>query len=396
MPDSSLKRIVFLCGLGNGGMEIALTRLLRKLDYNRVSATLLTAERQGPLLDMLPDQVTVRHCHFTSAFAYAIGVNDFSGCSAIRRSCYRLGRKLLTIASSDRRNLVYDYASSHIDDLPAEHFDAVLDFRGYGSLTTTLGTRLSADFHATWMHDERMEWLPLVMPYLHGYDKVFCVSESVKRRFAELAPAYAGKAEVLYNALDADDIRRKASQPLPDDFAGCSNRLVTLGRLLPQKGIDIAVKAAVRLRDQGVDFTWLVFGEGDQRTELESMIHEYGLEHNFILKGHVSNPYPYIKAADVYVQPSRYEGYSLALQEARILGKPIVASDIPSSREQIVDGQTGILVRPDETAMERGIIRLLDDESLRAALSTNLRSEQFDYEDQVQRLCSLIDHAGKA
>ena len=144
-----------------------------------------------------------------------------------------------------------------------------------------------------------------------------------------------------------------------------------------------------------MDFIWLVLGEGEQRAELETMIHTYGLEHNFILKGRVGNPYPYIKAADVYVQPSRYEGYSLALQEARILGKPIVASDIPSSREQIAEGETGVLVHPDDAALAEGIIRLLNDESLRATLSDNLQGERFDYEDQVHRLCSLIDDAGR-
>ena len=395
MTGAPIKRIVFLCGLGDGGMEIALVHLLRRLDYRRFSVTLLTPEREGPLLRMIPEQVTVRHCHFTSDFAYGIGLNDFSDCTTIQRVIYRFGRKLLTLGSGERHNLVYDCAACHINDLPKEHFDAVLDFRGYGSLTTTIGAQLDADFHAIWMHDERMEWLPLAMPYLKYYDKVFCVSESVKRRFDELAPAYTDKAEVLYNVLDADDIRRKASQALPDDFAKYPNKLVTLGRLHSQKGIDIAVKAAAKLRRQGVDFIWLVLGEGDQRAELEAMIHSYRLEQCFVLKGHVDNPYPYIKAADVYVQPSRYEGYSLALQEARIIAKPIVASDVPSSREQIIDGRNGILDRLDETALADGISRLLGDSSLCGTLTANLRNERFDYEDQIQRLYSLIDNAGE-
>ncbi len=391
MLDTSRKHIAVLCGLGDGGMEIALTRLLRALDYSQVSVTLLTAEREGPLLKMMPDQVTVQHCHFTSEFAYAIGLNDFSGCNAVQRALYRFGRKILTLCSNENRNLVYDHAASRIVDLPKDHFDAVLDFRGYGSLTTTIGTRLDAGFHATWMHDERMEWLPLAMPYLGGYDRVFCVSESVKRRFDELAPAYADKAEVLYNVLDVDDIRRKASQPLPDDFTQHANTIVTLGRLLPQKGIDIAVKAAAQLRQRGVDFLWLVLGEGDQRAELETMIRDYGLEQCFMLKGRVDNPYPYISAADIYVQPSRYEGYSLALQEARILAKPIVASDIPSSREQITDGRDGILVRPDENSLAEGIGRMFDDKTLRDSLSAGLRDQRFDYDDQVRHLMSIID-----
>ena len=106
MPDSR-KRIVFLCGLGDGGMEIALVRLMQELDYDRVSVTLLTPERKGPLLGMLPEQVTVRHCHFTSEFAYSIGVNDFSRCNQAQRAFYRFGRKLLTLASDERRNLPY-------------------------------------------------------------------------------------------------------------------------------------------------------------------------------------------------------------------------------------------------------------------------------------------------
>lgn len=395
MTDAFHKRILFLCGLGEGGMEIALTRLLRKLDYDRVSATLLTAEREGPLLKMIPEQVTVRHCHFTSELAYSIGVNDFSSCNAVQRILYRSGRKLLTLASNEHRNLVYDYACSRIDDLPKEHFDAVLDFRGYGSLTTTIGAQLHADFHAIWMHDEHMEWLPLTMPYLQAYDKVFCVSESVKRKFDELAPAHANKAEVLYNVLDADAIKHEALQPVPDNFAQHQNKLVTLGRLLPQKGIDIAVEAAARLRDQGVDFIWFVFGEGDQRAELEALIHSYGLEQCFVLKGHVDNPYPYVNAVDIYVQPSRYEGYSLALQEARILAKPIVASDVPSSREQIIDGHNGMLVSLDAEALAEGISKLLADQSLRDAFSANLRAERFDYDDQLQRLFALIDDAGR-
>ena len=78
MTGAPIKRIVFLCGLGDGGMEIALVHLLRRLDYRRFSVTLLTPEREGPLLRMIPEQVTVRHCHFTSDFAYGIGLNDFS------------------------------------------------------------------------------------------------------------------------------------------------------------------------------------------------------------------------------------------------------------------------------------------------------------------------------
>ncbi|MFQ9337181.1 MAG: glycosyltransferase [Varibaculum sp.] len=112
-----------------------------------------------------------------------------------------------------------------------------------------------------------------------------------------------------------------------------------------------------------MDFIWLVLGEGDQRAELEAMIHSYRLEQALFSKGMWITPI-LISRRLMSCATIRYEGYSLALQEARIIAKPIVASDVPSSREQIIDGRNGILVRLDETALADGISRLLGDSSL--------------------------------
>ena len=389
------KCVAVLGGLETGGMEISMLRLLQKLQGKGIDITLITPESEGPLLDRIPQQIEVRHCRFHSEFARSIGLNDFRSLGTARTLLYRLGRKMLTVLGNDRHNLVYNVALAAVDNLPKEHFDAVLDFRGYGSLTPAIGAVLQARHKATWLHDERMEWLNLETPYLHAYEKVFCVSESVRRRFCQLAPRYADKAEVLYNPVDAQSIQRKAASPLKDPrFVGETSGtpiLVTLGRLEWQKGLDIAVEAAALMQRDGVDFRWYVLGEGKERKALEEAISRNGLERCFVLLGRVNNPYPYLAAADVYVQPSRYEGYSLSLQEARILGKPIVASDVPSSREQIDNGVNGVLAPLTPEMLASKITVLLADGEAQERFRKALRRESFDFDTQLDTLYRFLE-----
>lgn len=395
MSAMSGSHIAVLGGLDEGGMEIAMLRMLGKLLNKGFHISLITLESEGPLSTRIPQQITVRHCHFCSPFAQSIGLNDFDGLGALRTAIYRSGRKTLTLLSNDHRNRVYDVALAAIDNIPQDQFDAVLDFRGYGSLTTAIGTALQSRRKATWLHDERMEWLGLELPYLDAYEKVFCVSESVCARFCQLAPQFANKAEVLYNPVDAQAIIAKAASPLHDSRVisddSAMPMLVTLGRLEWQKGLDIAVDAAARLKHSGVDFRWYVLGEGKERAQLQEAIQRNRLDRQFVLLGHVDNPYPYMAAASIYVQPSRYEGYSLSLQEARVLGKPIVASDVPSSREQITNGTNGLLVPLTPDGLADGIVKLLGNESLQRQFGAALRQESFNFDAQLDTLYRFLE-----
>lgn len=157
----------------------------------------------------------------------------------MKRAASRLGRKILTLASSERHNRLWDAAVRGIANIPDEEFDLVMDFMGYGRITTAIGARLRAGKRATWLHDDRMEWLHYPLPYLPRYDKVFCVSQAVKDSFTAKAPQYADKAEVMYNQVDVDAIRNKATVELTDSCFTGSNIILTLGRLEPQKGLDL-------------------------------------------------------------------------------------------------------------------------------------------------------------
>ena len=103
-----------------------------------------------------------------------------------------------------------------------------------------------------------------------------------------------------------------------------------------------------------------------------------------------NNPYPYIKKCDIYVQPSIQEGFGLTVQEAKILAKPIVATDISAFREQITDGENGILTERDSESMAKAIAKLIDNKKLIEKLTDNLSSYHFDIENEMEKIYDYV------
>ena len=160
-----------------------------------------------------------------------------------------------------------------------------------------------------------------------AFDKIFTVSDEVREAFLKAYPELPDKTEVFHNILNKEEIVRRAEEGegFTDGFTGM--RLLSVGRLTAQKAFEVSVDAMKRLKDAGKNVRWYVLGEGDQRKKLQEQIDALGLTEDFILYGTVNNPYPFMKQADIYVHASRFEGKSIAIQEAQILGKPMVVSD---------------------------------------------------------------------
>src|SRR5690606_798376 len=140
-------------------------------------------------------------------------------------------------------------------------------------------------------------------------------------------PKYAHKTMVVYDILAEEVIKKMATESLNFDIHFKGLKILTIGRLATQKGYEIAIEAAYCLKKSNINFKWYAIGEGPLKDELIREIKKKELEESFILLGTFINPYPYIRQCDIYCQPSRFEGYGLAIAEARILSKPIVATN---------------------------------------------------------------------
>jgi glycosyltransferase involved in cell wall biosynthesis len=192
----------------------------------------------------------------------------------------------------------------------------------------------------------------------------------------------------MYNIVAPVTLKRMAQTPIEFEKKGIM--LVSVGRLNVQKGFDVAIESCKILIDKGLDIYWYILGEGDERAALERKIVENGLEDRFILLGIKENPYPYVNVADIYVQPSRFEGKSIAIDEAKILAKPVVVTNFPSVADQIVHLENGFVTQMTAESIADGIAELVANSPLCDKFTKNLLAEKPDTTGEIEKLYRII------
>ena len=223
-----------------------------------------------------------------------------------------------------------------------------------------------------------------------GYDALFPVSEETKESFLRVYPECREKTHTFHNMINREKIRKRSAEEggFSDDYSG--KRILTVGRLTKQKAYPVAIQAMRLLRDSGVEARWYVLGEGSERRTLEHLIAECGLEKDFVLVGAVDNPFPYYRQTDLYVHATGYEGKSIAIQEAQVLGCAIIASDCSGNREQITDGVDGELCELSAEDICRRVRDLLADDGRRAGLGRAAEQRKVMFEEDIQMLAALL------
>ncbi|MFC4620015.1 glycosyltransferase [Camelliibacillus cellulosilyticus] len=146
-------------------------------------------------------------------------------------------------------------------------------------------------------------------------------------------------------------------------------RILTIGRLSHEKGQDLAITVCKRLVNDGYDIRWYCVGEGPSRNVYERLIEENHIQDHFVLLGSDPNPYAYLRQCDIYVQPSRYEGFCLTLAEALCLNKPIVTTNFTGAAEQVRHGVTGLIVNIDIHDIYNAIVTLIENRDVRETFS---------------------------
>jgi glycosyltransferase involved in cell wall biosynthesis len=195
------------------------------------------------------------------------------------------------------------------------------------------------------------------------------VSDGLRRGSEKFIPALAGKIVTAHPVIEADRIQRGGREPAPANLP--ARFIVAAGRLDRQKGFDILVRAYANLRRAGIGHDLVILGEGEDRRELEALIAQLNLTSHVMLPGFVANPFPWIRAADLFVSSSRYEGFGRVIAEALALGTPVVATDCPHGPAEVLgQGRYGNLVEPENpVALGEAIRTVLSDRSRLRVLS---------------------------
>lgn len=398
------KKILFVINtMGRAGAETALLELLKTLDSPEYDISLYVIMGQGEMIGKLPPYVRLRNLKF-NAHSVLSREGKWGMMKTVCKAFFRNGgqiKKIRGIAknfSSMRRRgkfqadkMLWRMLSDGSRRFE-ERFDlAVAWLEGasaYYVAEHVKAARKCAFIHIDYesagytREMDRNCW--------DSFEKIFMVSQEVKDHFLAVYPEYADRAEIFHNLVDQEGIRRQSAVRggFSDGYEG--KRLLTVGRLTYQKAYDIAIDAMKLLKDKGWKARWYVLGEGDQRKALEKKIAALQLKEDFVLLGAAENPYPYYAQADIYVHATRFEGKSIAIQEAQTLGCAVIASDCNGNREQIENGEDGILCRLTPEAIAESIETLLQNEETRKKLGKAAERKNMAQEQELQKLLQLL------
>lgn len=379
------KRILFINGyLNTGGVERSLVDVLKHMDYTKYAVDLLLLEDIGDYASELPPEVKVlfRDIHhtygsFASSIRRCIVAHDWM--------CLRL--RLLFLL---RKIFGTGALKPAADILLGKHYyDCVIAFRP-GICSDLAAYSVQADRKITWWHHGEFN----VDCAAYGdmcsrMDAVAVVSQSCKAMLQEKLPELESKLVYIPNMLDAVAIGQKAGN---SPYTGDMLHIVSVGRLAPEKHFENVFPAAKALRQAGIDFAWHVIGDGPERSKLETLIAENDLKDHVILDGSKTNPYPYMKYADLFVHPSYVESQGLTVLEAMALGVPCVVTKSRGPCEFIEDGINGLLTEQSPESLTEEVLAILNDKKLYQHIKENTKCpEQFGPERVMKQIETMID-----
>lgn len=399
-----MKKILFVINtLGRAGAENSLLELLKHLDPKQYEVSLYVIMGQGELASELPEHVRLLNKHYRNTpvlgkqgqkgMVKQVLKAMFTRGTLIRRLPYlfknlflMLGKKQISVDKLLWRIL------SDGGEFQEETYDLAVAYIE-GGATYYVADHVHAVRKAAFIHVDYQKagyTKALDKDCYAKFDKMFAVSQEVKIEFEKFYPQWADKTDVFRNILDVEGIRKRALEPggFTDSFDGV--RILTIGRLTAQKGLEVSIEAMALLKRAFFPVRWYVLGEGDQRDFLKKTIEKAGLQEDFILLGSVDNPYPYLAQADLYVHASRFEGKSIAIQEAQVLGKAIVVSDRSGNREQVIDREDGIMCRFHPESIRDAIDLLLHDKELKQRLEKAAALKNEAAEKDLYKLFDLL------
>lgn len=379
------KNILFIMSnLWCGGAEKALISLLENIDYEKYKVDLFLFKHEGMFLKSLPKEVNLlpeepNYKYFDMSIKNALPIllRNRQIKIAIARILYFIVERI-----EKNKNIlsqrVWKYVSTSFKKLDKE-YDLAIGFLEKNPIFFCVD-KVYANKKVGWIHNDYEKLgihYKIDCKYFDKLDRVFTVSDEclniLKRRF----PQYNDKFRVMHNIIPERTIKRLSTEIVEDiKFNNKCINIVSIGRLTYQKGFDIAIDACKILVDKKYKIQWIIIGDGEERKLLQHKLEENNLTNNFILIGLRDNPYKYVSNSDIYVQPSRFEGKSIAIDEAKILAKPIVTTNFSTVVDQIENNKNGIIVEKTAESIAEGIEKIIIDNNLKNNLIGNLIKEE--------------------
>ena len=395
-----MKKILFMVTSMNiGGVEKSLLSLLNTIPKDKYDITLMLLEEKGGYLEYVPQNIKIIEATWFKDIKPIIMESPYKIVKKFIKEkkfikCIRFIYCYFVDKYLDNRFLFYKNVMREIP-MNKEKYDVAIAYQGPTDIIDYyIAYKVKADKKISWLHFDVSKHAfnnKLYTKLYKKYNKIFVVSNEAKNVLVSQINNITDNTEVFFNIVCKDTILKMAKEKVDFDDSYKGIKIVTVGRLSKEKGQDMAIEALYQLRKSGYDVKWYCVGDGNDREYYEEMIKEYNLQEYFILLGAKTNPYYYMKEADIYVQTSRHEGYCLTLAEAKCLEKVIITTNFITASNQIIDGENGFICEMNSDSIYRKIEFIINNDIQMKYIKNNLESEKFNVEKNINKLMEFID-----
>jgi glycosyltransferase involved in cell wall biosynthesis len=391
-----MQRVLFIIGnLESGGVSKSLVSLLWEFDYDKYEVDLFIMNPVGVHMNSLPEQlniITYEQC------------SNLLQLPLLSLKCL-LKNKRITLFFAKFLQLSISYFSKaygalFLSKLFPKHnktYDLAIDFNGQQQLYYMVD-KIKSRKKVTFFHSDYSKWsyyFKTDKVYFNKVDNIFSISDLCVQTLKDTFPKVSKKIGLMENISSLDLIDNLKSDPkssLPESFIKKNDlNFVTVGHVSKAKGTDLAIETAILLKEQGIKFKWYFIGAVKKKSFYDSLVTSNYLQENIFFVGVLSNPYPYVYQCDIIVHPSEFEGKSIALDEAKLLCKPIVVTNFSTVKDQFKHNYNGVISNMNKQDLSFEILRIINDEELKNTLVNNLTKERKSNVDEVNKLYSILE-----
>ena len=361
-----------------GGVQKSLISALKAIDYEKLDVTLYLRKNRTDLLSFIDERVNViinddktRYYRKPYAVVLQILIAIF-GAIGKKNKAEALNKKLSDYIIKSQmeyeKSKFFSYTKYDI---------AIAYVHGYPALFTA--ECINADKKFVFYHTSVDELHDVHEKIIEKYNKIVAIHSEQKELIKQWYPEIADRITIVENYCDKALIEEQ-SKEFTVEKPENKTVLCSCGRFSNVKGFDLAVEAAKILKEKQVQFLWFFVGDGPERVSLEKLIEKYNLQEYIKLTGMQKNPYPYMNACDIYVQPSYEESLGLTILEAHRLNKPVVATKTMGGLKTIKNNDNGALCEINAKAISAAVENLIKDKTIFENIKNNLISTDYSEE----------------
>ncbi|MFR6170365.1 MAG: glycosyltransferase [Blautia sp.] len=385
------KIIIVMYSLENGGAEKSLVNFLNELPEQKYEISLLLFKKTGVFLAQVPDFVNILETPDEIKRLY--GPIKNSGRYMIFRIIANLFSLRYISNPIQRRIFRWKYFYSKCIKKIDNTYDIGLAYVS-DEIMYVLDEKIESEKKIVMVHnDYRSGGNDAVYdePYFQRMNKIVSISPKCTNILKEVFPQFKNKIVMVENITSSTVVKQKSEEFYPKEYSKENLVFLSIGRLTEQKGFDIAVSAAAIMKQKGLKFKWYIVGNGHLENKIKELIRREKVEDCFVLLGIRENPYPYIKNSTIFIQPSRYEGKSVVLDEAKILAKPILVTAYPTVRDQIKNGKEGVIVPMTPEGIVKGVEEYLSESDTYKKIEKYLTMHDYGNAKEVIKYMELLD-----